>query len=540
MIAAAAVVGAAAPAAADDDESIRSFDVRLAVQSDGDLVVTERIAYDFGGNDRHGIERSIPTRRAHDQTHDRVYPVSGVRVTSPSGAPADVEVNEDGDATVLRIGDRDEKVTGRQTYDLTYRVDAVVDPSTNGSVLRWNVIGTGWNVPIDHASVSVTGPAAPTATACVAGRAGSTVACSGDLRDGVTAAGLTAHEGITVAATFPPGSLRPAAPVLDETFSFPHAFQVGGVRAPVALALLALLGWPLVLLRRRTRRHPAPIDPSPQRTPPDDLPPALLAFLVNGASGDEAVPATLLDLAARGVLQIEEVGSLAGTGPDWLVTRLTSGGDDLAWFESLVLRDLFGHGDTTVHLRGLHERAPHLAHRVKAAVRDDAVERGWFSVDPHRVHTRWALLGLGATAVASVVTVSLAVLTTYAVLGVPLLAAAVALFALGVRVDVRTAAGEALLERTIAFRQHLRETGDLGPDGRCAGHALALGVRATAVAGSNAPSWYAGDPHATYPAAWVGIWAFSDTTSSSLSPPPSAGSSGSVGSAGGGGGGGSW
>jgi hypothetical protein len=78
-----------------------------------------------------------------------------------------------------------------------------------------------------------------------------------------------------------------------------------GVAAGIALA-----GW-LVLLALfavATRaRHP---DAAPATMDfPDDEPPAVVNLLTNGwAVGKEAVPATLIDLAARKVLAIEEVG----------------------------------------------------------------------------------------------------------------------------------------------------------------------------------------------------------------------------------------
>lgn len=42
-------------------ETIRDFQVTAAVAADRTLTVTERITYDFGDNERHGIYRIIPT-----------------------------------------------------------------------------------------------------------------------------------------------------------------------------------------------------------------------------------------------------------------------------------------------------------------------------------------------------------------------------------------------------------------------------------------------------------------------------------------------
>jgi hypothetical protein len=86
-----------------------------------------------------------------------------------------------------------------------------------------------------------------------------------------------------------------------------------GVAAAIALAAwLVLLGLLAVATRARTP------DPGPQALElPGDEPPAVVAMLTDDwAVGREAVPATLIDLAARKILAIEEVG------PDRFVVRL--------------------------------------------------------------------------------------------------------------------------------------------------------------------------------------------------------------------------
>jgi hypothetical protein len=43
-----------------ETEVIKNFDVNINIQKDGSLLVTEKIVYDFGTNQRHGIFRDIP------------------------------------------------------------------------------------------------------------------------------------------------------------------------------------------------------------------------------------------------------------------------------------------------------------------------------------------------------------------------------------------------------------------------------------------------------------------------------------------------
>src|SRR6185503_1496427 len=86
VLAAVLVTGApAAPAPAArwaaPGESISTYTSRIDIRPDGPIRVTETIAYDFGGNNRHGILRRIPVVFRYDDTRDRVYPVDEVAVT---------------------------------------------------------------------------------------------------------------------------------------------------------------------------------------------------------------------------------------------------------------------------------------------------------------------------------------------------------------------------------------------------------------------------------------------------------------------------
>ncbi|HTN78212.1 MAG TPA: DUF2207 domain-containing protein, partial [Acidimicrobiales bacterium] len=144
------------PASAQTDEQILDYRTTIEIAKDGDLHITEVIAYDFDSNERHGIFRDIPNRFHFDDKHDRVYPLSNIEVTAdPPSTPTDVKVSTVGNETRIRIGDPDTTVTGQHTYTISYDVAGALNHFDDHDELFWNAIGTEWDVPIEHGEAIV-------------------------------------------------------------------------------------------------------------------------------------------------------------------------------------------------------------------------------------------------------------------------------------------------------------------------------------------------------------------------------------------------
>ena len=180
-----------------------------------------------------------------------------------------------------------------------------------------------------------------------------------------------------------------------------------GIAAGVALAAwLLLLGFFAVATRARTP------DPGPEALElPGDEPPAVVAMLTDGWEvGREAVPATLIDLAARKIVAIEEVG------PERFVVRLrlNAGTAGLTSYEQQVLTHVreLASADGTVPCEALttgpEDDSAAWWKRFQSAVVKDARDRGlsrgrW---------SKWMLTVLGAAALAPAVLAALALVVT--------------------------------------------------------------------------------------------------------------------------------
>src|SRR5262245_37080958 len=144
LLAVLGVVGSPGSAAAQGSEQIHTYDVVIAIGDDGALTITETIDYDFGDQQRHGIFRDIPTRFVYepDPSFDRVYPLEVASVTGSPGTPVGYEVEDAGGGiTRIRIGDPDQTITGRHTYELVYRVEGALNGFADHDELYWNAVG---------------------------------------------------------------------------------------------------------------------------------------------------------------------------------------------------------------------------------------------------------------------------------------------------------------------------------------------------------------------------------------------------------------
>ena len=410
LVAVAAVVfGGASVAWADPGEAVTAFDAVAAVDAGGHLQITETIGYRFAGTTHHGLLRELHSSQ-----------VTAVQVETPTGAPAATSVTVQGGYTTIRVGDPARTVSGTQTYVLHYAVGGVLD----ADVLRWDFVGDGWQVPVQRATVRVTAPRPADTRHCAA--AGCTVTGSG--ATAVFAAGpLAPGNGLPVTLDYPTGTVGGPPPGLA---------VLGWLQLVVVLGVLGALGWVVARSLRDPQAKPsgahrraaaavpaggstpaawtttpgrpaAPAAAAPQPgapvvgslsaraewaapttpaavplaeaglpAPPPDVSPGLLAVLHSGGKGTNAVTATLLDLAVRGYLRVEEQGARWRPRGWTLVATAPTTPDRLAPHEEALLHNAFGGRPTTTVSEVCHRRTRALEAAHKALVAE-AVERGW-------------------------------------------------------------------------------------------------------------------------------------------------------------------
>ena len=472
-----AVVLWAAPAGAQTGERIASYTAELTIEADGDLLVRETIFYDFAGNERHGIFRTIPVRFPHDNEFDRIYKVVDVEVTSQS-APDDLEVSDEGGNKVFRIGDPDRTISGRHRYQIDYRVEGALNGFDDHDELYWNALGNDWTVPVDSVQALVRAPAAVTKVACFAGPEGSTLPCdSASIGEDGTArfvqGPLDTGGALTVVAALPKGAVAEVGPILDERWSLRRAFAVTPATVSGA-ALLGLLGFGWVGWRLwkhgRDRRLAGPLGdteepmplfedtPSPvEYRPPEGLRPAQIGVLLDEVANPVDVTATIVDLAVRGYLVIEEIPKSWIFGKDdWRLIRQKEADADLVPYEKKLLDSLFeDNPDGSVTLASLKNKFFEDLKEVQALLYKDCLEGKWFTRRPDSVRNSYLAGGIVLLIAGIGLTVLLAARTHAALLGIPVVLTGLFVVTTHRWMPARTASGARALGRIRGFRRFI-------------------------------------------------------------------------------------
>ncbi len=508
--------------ASDAYDRMASYTADIVADADGGATFTETIDYRFGtsGGRKHGIVRDIVTRQAVQDSEDgsyRYYALDLESVTSPTGASTSTKVTDGSDgATEIRVGDAKTYVDGyAQTYVLTYHLANIVNPidassSTNGAAtaeLFYNVF-KGDAVPKDTVTLTVKGPAAVTQVKCVRGNTDPGTPCA-TATAGATATfavdNLLGNEDLTIDNQFPRsafGTLKPDIRVAGSVVGSGQAKVItslalaGGVVIPLAAA--GLMG-ALVASRGRDEWYagltpgltPGPADatapggpgiPDPpvvkgrrpqiavQFTPPPGVQPGMVGTIIDESADTIDVSATVMDLAVRGFLRIEETQSgTVFSRTDWTLTRLpTPPGAALHRYESTVLEGIFESGDQ-VALSELKYKFATTLKRAISQMYDEVVERGWFRKSPQRARAGWEALGfllIGAGLVCGFFLGALTIgidrtggfgigIPSGFVLGIGLVVAGIIFRVLGRRMAAKTAAGSAVYAQSLGFREYL-------------------------------------------------------------------------------------
>jgi Predicted membrane protein (DUF2207) len=380
---------------------IRDFHSELVVLPDSSLDVTETIQVDFEGP-WHGIYRTIPVEYPGPGGFNYSLFLADISATEAGGAALRIEKQRSGGNLQLKIFVPAADDSSR-TIALHYRVRDGLRFFEDHDELYWNVTGTGWDAPIESASAHVIVPAGVTGlraanyTGFMGSRAqDARVDILGTNIDIRAQRPLAFHEGLTVVAGWDKGFVHEAGgsekivQFLDSNWPL---FVPGGV--------FFLMLW-LFYARGRDPRVGAV---AVQYEPPAGLSPGEAGALVDNQAGIRDITATLVDLAVRGFITIEEkeVSHLMGlySNKDYVfhLNKKPAEWSGAKSHELLLLNGIF----TSMPIAGLGVREEvalsELQNRfyknlpgIRRAIFDSLVEHGYFAHRPDTVRQAYLLV----------------------------------------------------------------------------------------------------------------------------------------------------
>jgi uncharacterized membrane protein len=326
--------------------TINRFDADYTLTKDdpqGKLRVIERIEVTYTDNN-HGILRAIPDRYKKHRLQLHVN-----KITSDTSAPTQFTTYSSNGNTVLKIGDPDRTVTGRQQYVIDYTLNNVISFYDGHDELYWDINGDEWQQIAQAVSLTLHLPSGLTLSAdkprCFAGGGYGSVLgeCDIDYRQqdqlitARTTQQLAARQTLSVVVGFEKGYFKPSTwrDTLGEYTASILAF---------AAPLVLIGGGAGVLWFRRGRDARGRGVIVPQYDAPEGLGPLEAGTLMDFKADNRDITATIIDLAIRRYITIIEEKKVRRLRKDLTLYRLRLEKTDLSGlneFEQALLKGLF-------------------------------------------------------------------------------------------------------------------------------------------------------------------------------------------------------
>ncbi|HAT68539.1 MAG: hypothetical protein A2481_02345 [Candidatus Yonathbacteria bacterium RIFOXYC2_FULL_47_9] len=552
-----------------NQEAITFFDADIIVNTDNSIDVTEKIIYQTGPAEHHGIYRDIYPY----SSEGKKMIIKDVVVVDESGAPYQFQVSNVGKNIRIKIGDPNTTFRGEKTYLVTYHGTNAVAKLEDLDEVYWNVTGNEWGMPIYAARARVTLPPSITPSiiqeACYVGIKGSTNKCSSSIESNTSVvfavpSVLNPGEGLTVAVGFPKGTVVPYQPLSIVTDMFL-------VYLPWVISILMIIGTFFFSFRYWCQKGRDPKGAGvivPYYDVPGDLTPMEVVGILHEDISAGSISAEIVYLATKGYLKIVYLeNKILGIFnlSDYKLEKLKDFSDVANTFDSELLASLFSSGHSeSVTLSKLKNVFYKQIPILKNSTANLLLKKGYYK--------NLGRMGKGGKAVGVAVFLSFAGIWIFDVVSsvypqmvlspvVIGLIVSIGIFLIIYRLSpAKTEIGVATKEQLLGLKMYLQ----IAEKDRLAFHsapekkpeifekllpyAMVLGVEnawAKEFEGiyTTPPSWYSGPASSHFSArtlsnSLASFGAFATTSLSSA--PGGSGGGGSSGGGGGGGGGGSW
>ena len=390
---------AASPASAQHrEQQLKKFVSDIVVTPDGDVDVTENITFRFIGGPWHGIYRKIPIEYSGPNGMNFTLFLDVKHVSDENGQPLRYESSRERQYRKLKIFIPNAD-NSTHTISIEYAVSDALRFFDEHDEFYWNVTGDEWDLPIESAAAhivfpsSVTGLRANAYTGAYHSKGREAVAeIVGTGVDVATTSPLGIHEGLTVAVAVDKGVFRePSRLSLVWRFllnNWPLAIPI------LAFFLMLRLWW---LRGRDPRLRPI----AAQYEPPDQLSPGEVGTLIDNSVDMRDITASIVDLAVRGFMVIEQqtkdhlLGLTHSKEYLFHLKKPQAEWGILKTHEQQLLAGLFSTGNAgdTVSLADLQNHFYKNIPSIKEQVFASLVGKGYYAKRPDSVRSNYIVFG---------------------------------------------------------------------------------------------------------------------------------------------------
>jgi uncharacterized membrane protein YgcG len=371
---------------------VKDFQDTISIAADGTALVSEKITLAFVG-EWHGIHRTIPVEYPGADGSNYTLFLKVISVTdedgkklkydsSKSGAYRDLKIYLPGAVDTTRVVNIDYSVRN----GVRFFGSNSGGNNDNYAEFYWNVTGNDWPVPIDHASAFITLPENAVGGIRAQAFTGAYGSKQSEANVEVKAANvlfettrpLPMRGGATIDIYIPAGIIKPPSALTKLSWflgSNPILFLPFFTFA-VMFALWYSVG-----------RDPDPgVSVAPQYEPPKGICPAEAGTLVDDTIHPRDITSTIVDLAVRGYIKIEEKVDtfLVFHHKDYLFHLLKpreQWGPDLTPHERVMLENIFLEG-TETQLSSLKNRFYTVIPVVRQDIMSSLKSKGIYLLDP--------------------------------------------------------------------------------------------------------------------------------------------------------------
>jgi uncharacterized membrane protein YgcG len=381
------------------ERRLLKFYSQIDVLSDSSVDVTENITFRFIGGPWHGVYRYIPVEYSGPRGLNYSLFLDVKRVTDESGNKLKFESSRERQYLKLQIFVPNADDSTR-TISIEYVVTDALRFFDDHDELYWNITGDEWPIPIEDAGAAIVLPDGTsniranvfTGAYRSSGR-NATARITGTGVDVRTTGTLGIHEGLTVAVAFDKGTVREPTALYLVFLYLRSNWPVG-----IPIVVFALMFW----LWWTRGRDPRLLPIAAQYEPPDKLTPGEVGTLVDNSVDMRDITASIVDLAVRGYLVIEEKKEdhlLGLTSSKEYVFHLKKAQADWASLkphEQELLGGLFSSGNAgdTVSLAELHNRFYQNIAGIKSQIFGSLVGQDYYRRRPDSVRSGYIGLGI--------------------------------------------------------------------------------------------------------------------------------------------------